>query len=172
MILLQLDPLSRPVAISEIVLLLAGAALIGWLLGRWIMAVRLDALRESIDERRNELDFCRTSQTVRMSSIGVTSATSNPAFATAANRKAMADDLTVVEGIGDQIGALLHEHGVQTFADLASAKPEYLAMLLKKAGSKFQMHDPGTWPAQAALARDQNWEALDEMQNKLKGGRK
>ncbi|MBN8826499.1 MULTISPECIES: hypothetical protein [unclassified Spirosoma] len=54
-----LDPLSRPVAISEILILLALAALIGWLLGRLILTGRINALRAAIADKENELEECR-----------------------------------------------------------------------------------------------------------------
>ena len=56
-----LDPLSRPVAIIEILLLLALAAFIGWLLGRLVLAGRISALRTSVADKEAELDECRRS---------------------------------------------------------------------------------------------------------------
>ena len=57
-----LDPLSRPVAIVEILLLLALAAFIGWLLGRLVLAGRISALRASVADKKAELDECRRSK--------------------------------------------------------------------------------------------------------------
>ena len=57
--LFGLDPLSRPVAIAEILLLLSFATIIGWLLGRIIMAGRVSALRSAIADKETELDECR-----------------------------------------------------------------------------------------------------------------
>ncbi|TDB68212.1 hypothetical protein [Arundinibacter roseus] len=170
MIFLQLNPLSGPVAITEMVLLLAGTALIGWLLGRWVMAARLDALRESIEERTGELDFCRSTHATKVNTFQSARLKTAPSI-NFAQTNIQPDDLKMIEGIGTAIEALLNANGFQTFADLAEAKPEYLAGILKNAGSRFQMHDPGTWPTQAALARDQNWVALEEMQRNLKAGR-
>jgi predicted flap endonuclease-1-like 5' DNA nuclease len=59
MILLQIDFQSRPVAIAEILILMALVAFIGWLIARWTMSGRINALREAIDERRAELDECQ-----------------------------------------------------------------------------------------------------------------
>jgi hypothetical protein len=33
------------------------------------------------------------------------------------------------------------------------------------------MHDPATWPKQAQLAADGQWEALETYQDELKGGK-
>lgn len=59
-----LDPLSRPVAIAEILLLLSFAAIVGWLLGRLLMAGRVNALRSAIADKEAELDECRQARFV------------------------------------------------------------------------------------------------------------
>lgn len=55
-----LDPFSRPVAIAEILLLLALTAFIGWLLGRLVRAGRISALRSALADKKAELDECRS----------------------------------------------------------------------------------------------------------------
>lgn len=60
-----LDPLSRPVAIAEILLLLAFAALVGWLLGRLVLNGRVGTLRATITDKQAELDDCRQSKATR-----------------------------------------------------------------------------------------------------------
>lgn len=57
-----LDPLSRPVAIAEILLLLAFAAFVGWLLGRLVLSGRINALRSAIASKESELKACRQSE--------------------------------------------------------------------------------------------------------------
>ncbi|AQG78797.1 hypothetical protein [Spirosoma montaniterrae] len=57
-----LDPFSRPVAIAEILLLLAFAAFVGWLLARLIWAGRISALRSAIADKESELEECRRSK--------------------------------------------------------------------------------------------------------------
>jgi len=56
-----LDPLSQPVAIAEILLLLAFAAFVGCLLGRLVLNGRIRALRADIASREAELTACRQS---------------------------------------------------------------------------------------------------------------
>jgi hypothetical protein len=34
------------------------------------------------------------------------------------------------------------------------------------------MHDPGTWPSQASLAANDQWDTLKSVQGFLKGGKK
>lgn len=59
-----LDPLSRPVAIIEMLLLLSLAAFIGWLIARLILNSRISALRNDIAERERELADCRSAKVV------------------------------------------------------------------------------------------------------------
>ncbi|WP_420150123.1 hypothetical protein [Spirosoma sp.] len=54
-----LDPFSQPVAIAEMVLLLALAAFIGWLLGRLVRSGRVSALRSAIAGKQADLEKCR-----------------------------------------------------------------------------------------------------------------
>ena len=79
------------------------------------------------------------------------------------------DDLKLIEGIGPKIAALLAEHGVTTFAALADSSPVELDRILDEAG--LQMHDAQSWPDQAQLAANGEWDQLHELQSRLKGGR-
>lgn len=81
------------------------------------------------------------------------------------------DKLTTIEGVGPKIEGLLNEEGIATFADLADAKVETLAAVLEKAGPRFKMHKPDTWPQQAALARDGKMDELKTLQDELNGGK-
>ncbi len=80
-------------------------------------------------------------------------------------------DLKIVEGIGPKIEELLKSNGIMTWQDIASSDPETLKAILKKGGERFQMHDPSSWPDQAALAVESKWNALQEYQDLLVGGR-
>lgn len=169
---MQIDPLSKPVAISEMLLLLGGSAFIGWLLARWIVAGRINGLRESIQERRSELNDYKASSTPTNATLGRITAIGLPGFALSEPISSVPDNLKLVEGIGPKIESLLHASGILTFAKLAAADPAQLSSLLKAGGPRFQVHDPGTWPQQAALARDGQWEKLKLLQNELNGGKK
>ncbi len=177
MILLQLDPLTRPVAISEMLLLLAGAAFVGWLLARWIMSGRVDGLREAIVERQSELDDCQELRVNALSTSTPVSTVASPLLAESNTIiapvaiESVADDLKKVEGIGPKIEGLLNADGIRTFAKLAATNPQHIAGLLSAAGPRFQIHNPETWPQQAALARDGKWDELKALQKGLVGGR-
>ena len=82
-----------------------------------------------------------------------------------------ADDLTIVEGIGPKIADLLKAAGIATFAQLAASKPAAIKAILETAGKRYQMHDPATWPKQAALARDGKSAELAKLQGELKAGK-
>ncbi|GAB3267311.1 hypothetical protein GCM10027347_36060 [Larkinella harenae] len=84
---------------------------------------------------------------------------------------AAADDLALVEGIGPKIAEALQGAGITTFAQLADSTPESIREILDNAGSQFAAHDPGTWPQQAALARDGKFDELKALQDELNGGR-
>lgn len=80
-------------------------------------------------------------------------------------------DLQVIEGIGPKIEELLHNAGIRTWDDLAESPVERIEQILEEAGGHFRMHTPDTWPAQARLAANGDWELLHEYQDQLKGGR-
>jgi predicted flap endonuclease-1-like 5' DNA nuclease len=81
------------------------------------------------------------------------------------------DDLTIIEGIGPKINALLNENGIYTFAQLAATTVERLRSILSSGGPRFSIANPTSWAEQATLARDGAWDALKRLQNALKAGR-
>lgn len=98
-----------------------------------------------------------------------------PAKAKKTTKKSAAnagDDLVIIEGIGPKIAELLVKAGIDSFAALAESSPEAIKAILDAAGKRYQIHDPASWPEQAALARDGETAALKSLQEALKGGRK
>ena len=94
---------------------------------------------------------------------------------TAENRSletvALTEDLKRIEGIGPKIESVLHNAGIKTFAELAATSISTLEKIVRiDAGITIAF--PGTWPEQAALARDGKWEALAVLQDELQGGRR
>lgn len=80
-------------------------------------------------------------------------------------------DLKIIEGIGPKIEALLKEAGINTWDDLADTAAERLQEILAAAGEAFRIHDPTSWPMQAQMAANGQWDLLREYQEELKGGR-
>ncbi len=74
-----LDPLSRSVAVAEILLLLTAAAFIGWLLGRLTRSGRVKALRMAISRREAELAISPSTDTISVSANPSHSETETPA---------------------------------------------------------------------------------------------
>jgi large subunit ribosomal protein L21 len=88
-----------------------------------------------------------------------------------ASKADKADDLKKIEGIGPKAAEALQNAGLGTFAKLATAKPEKIKEILTEASSRMAHLDPGTWPEQAKLAADGNWDELKTLQDKLDGGK-
>ncbi|HXK05755.1 MAG TPA: helix-hairpin-helix domain-containing protein [Verrucomicrobiae bacterium] len=80
------------------------------------------------------------------------------------------DYLERIEGIGPKISSVLVEAGITTFSQLAAAHVDQLRAILAAAGLG-ALVDPSSWPEQARLADAGEWDALDQLQEKLRGGR-
>lgn len=80
------------------------------------------------------------------------------------------DPLKRIEGIGPKVAGLLEQAGILTFAQLAKTDVERLRAILDDAGLRFMK--PDSWPQQAALAADEDWDGLAKLQDELKGGRR
>ncbi len=88
------------------------------------------------------------------------------------NQNIRKDDLRKIEGIGPKIASILNDKGIYTFAHLALSSEEKLKAILCEQGDHYKIHEPGTWPEQAALALKGEWEQLFAWQKELKGGKK
>jgi predicted flap endonuclease-1-like 5' DNA nuclease len=83
------------------------------------------------------------------------------------------DDLKRIEGIGPKIASVLRASGIATFSQLADANVGQLRHILEQADPRLlRLADPTTWPEQAELAAQGAWEALEELQDRLQGGRR
>ncbi len=85
--------------------------------------------------------------------------------------EAPAIQLVIVEGIGPKVQELLHESGIVTISDLASAPVEKLKEVLDAKGGIYAAMNPETWAQQAALARDGKMDELKKWQDELDGGK-
>jgi predicted flap endonuclease-1-like 5' DNA nuclease len=86
-------------------------------------------------------------------------------------KKIKQDDLTIVEGIGPKIQSLMQDNGIDTWLKLSQSSVSKLQEILNAAGDRYRMHDPGTWPKQAALAQQGKWDQLRLYQDTLEGGK-
>lgn len=80
------------------------------------------------------------------------------------------DDFKKIEGIGPKISELIVNAGILTFAQLAETAAEKIKEILTEAGSRYATHNPTTWPAQAKMAANGEWDALKKWQDELDGG--
>lgn len=78
------------------------------------------------------------------------------------------DDLTKIEGIGPKIAQTLTTAGVATFALLADADADKITEIIADVRGN---HIPETWPKQAAMARDGQWDELKVWQDEMDGGK-
>lgn len=152
--------MSKPVAITEILLLLALTAFIGWLIGRWLTKIKILQLKNELESVQHELEDCRNDSQVIQSEWQ----------ARISHQPDENDNLKLIEGIGPKIEKLLNANGIYTFSQLANSRPEHLNNLLHNARRHFQVHEANTWPKQAQLARDGKWNELSELQERLDGG--
>jgi len=81
------------------------------------------------------------------------------------------DNLQLIEGIGPAIETTLNDTGIYTFKGLAELGPQEIQTRLREADASLTMHDPSTWPAQARLAANGQWDVLKDYQDQLTGGK-
>lgn len=80
------------------------------------------------------------------------------------------EDLKIIEGIGPKIENILKAEGINTWSALAATEVEQLKAILAKAGGRYQLAKPDTWPKQAGLATDGKWSELKVYQDYLDKG--
>ena len=82
------------------------------------------------------------------------------------------DNLKIIEGIGPKIEAILKEAGIETWHTLAEVNVENLKGILEKAGSRFRLNDPTSWPEQAKLLSIGEFDKFKKLTDQLIGGKK
>lgn len=165
----SLDLDSFPVAVAEIAVLLLSATVAGWFLAKVIIRKRIDNLRVLLEEKKYELAQLRTLTDTTVDYPIATNA-SKTVYPTISPDHAP-DDLKVIEGIGPKIEEILNNAGIHTYEQLMETPVLRTAGYLKKAGPRYQLQDPSSWPEQAALAKQQKWEDLERLKLKLISGR-
>jgi predicted flap endonuclease-1-like 5' DNA nuclease len=129
--------------------------ILGYLIGYVSNKKRTLALEEQLSSLKNELQLCQSQR----SKIPVA-------------RVSQDDDLTIIEGIGPKIETMLKNAGIRTWLQLSLKTTDQITAILLEADQRMQMHDPSTWPEQARLANNAEWEKLKIWQDELNGGRK
>jgi len=88
------------------------------------------------------------------------------------SKPARPKDLEKVEGIGPKIANILIANGIMDLEDLSKTSVNTLNEILDRAGSRYTLADPSTWPEQAALGARGDWQAMEKLKDELKGGRR
>jgi predicted flap endonuclease-1-like 5' DNA nuclease len=78
------------------------------------------------------------------------------------------NDFTTIQGIGPAIAQLLIGRGITTWWSLAHADIDLLRSMLAEAGPKYQVHDPTSWPQQARLLANGQWERFRTLRDALR----
>lgn len=157
------------ISVAEILIPLCGAAYLGWFVGRRIVNGKMEELKDAIQVKKEELAGYVNAEKDRPF-VPVTAKIASTTYPDPLP-KTDPDNLQIIEGIGPRIEELLNKHGIYTFQQLADINPVRVAGILKSAGPRFQIHDPGSWPAQAILAKNGSWEELQKLKDQLIAGR-
>ncbi len=81
----------------------------------------------------------------------------------------MQDDFVHITGIGGKISSTLKHAGIKSFSKLATTDVKHIREILEKENpALLKISDPSTWPEQARIAAEGDWEALSNLQNSIK----
>jgi predicted flap endonuclease-1-like 5' DNA nuclease len=86
-------------------------------------------------------------------------------FEEAVGAETIPDDLTRIKGIGPKVGELLQANQIKTYEQLVNADINWINDLLDKSG--YGNINPSTWHKQAELAKQAEWEQLDQLQREI-----
>ena len=86
-------------------------------------------------------------------------------------KKIKQDDLKIIEGIGPKIEELFKTSGILSWKALGETSVDRCNKILDKAGERYRIHDPGTWPRQSKMAYEGKWQELKDWQDKLDKGK-
>lgn len=83
------------------------------------------------------------------------------------HKKEEKDNLQVIEWIGPKIETLLQEWWILTYRDLSQSNVDTIMDILVKAWPRYALHKPASWPKQALLAYENNFDKLEKYQETL-----
>ncbi len=100
------------------------------------------------------------------------STSSRPKTRSTAPARSRADNFRRIEGIGPKIEQHIKAAGIKTYKQLGETRIATLRTILKKAGPRYNTHDPAGWAQQARYAAAGQWDKLKAHQEKLKNRKK
>jgi predicted flap endonuclease-1-like 5' DNA nuclease len=81
----------------------------------------------------------------------------------------MQDDFTHLAGIGRKTSSMLKNAGIKSFSKLAKTNVKQISEILEKnSPSLLKKTDPSTWPEQARIAAEGDWDALANLKRSVK----
>lgn len=128
------------------------------------------APKQAVEDTEDEVAVAEAEEVVEEAPVMEKAPKAKAAPVVAKTTKAKADDLTKVEGIGPKAAEALVNAGLATFADLAKSGPDAIKEILNTASSRMAHLDPTSWPKQAKMAADGEWDKLKTWQDNAKGG--
>lgn len=155
-------------------------ALLGYLLGRSSasshnskqLQIDLDNCRSKSSDLAAELEALKR-HGATMGFATVTSVLPFNANLTASvfGKKIVENDLKVIKGIGPKIEELFNTSGIFSWKSLSETSVDRCNEILHKAGERFAVHNPATWPRQARMAYEGKWQELKDWQDLPDGGK-
>ncbi len=158
---------------TEILIPLILMASLGYLISKIYLHIKTSNLKQELATTKSELSTyleipVKNKKSILQNSHVSTQTTVYPKLEFDENKS---DDLKIIEGIGPKIEEILKKEGINTYGQLANTSPIRLVSILRKAGPRFQIQDPTSWPNQANFAKFGKWIELQNLQNQLKGGK-
>jgi len=77
------------------------------------------------------------------------------------------DDLTLLKGISNKVEILLKDAGIFSYVDLAITSSDDIKKILLTEDPAYNIYDPATWPKQAMLAAQGEWELLKNLKDSI-----
>lgn len=169
----ELNPLANPDAFWQHILMLAVALVLGYIIGYIARKNVISDLETELSRLDSDLKYCKDQKIVLRSAAERVQVNHVQEVVPVLPvvEKIQHDDLKMIEGIGPKIESILNDAGIHSFRQLSLKTPEQLSAILENLDSRLQIHDPATWPRQAELAANGDWDRLKTWQDQLNGGR-
>lgn len=169
----ELNPLANPDAFWQHLLMLAVALILGYIIGYISRKSVITDMETELSRLDSDLKYCQD-QKIVMKNAAERVQVNNlreviPVVPVV--EKIQHDDLKIIEGIGPKIESVLKDAGIYSFRQLSQKNAEQISEILTNSDSRFLVHDPTTWPRQAELAANGDWDRLKAWQDELNGGR-
>jgi len=169
----ELNPLANPDASWQHILILAVALILGYIIGYISRKNVISDMETELSRIDSDLKYCKDQKIILKNSVTDRVQVNNvrevvPVMPVV--EKIQHDDLKIIEGIGPKIESILNNAGIYSFRQLSQKNAEQISEILTNYDSRFQIHDTTTWPRQAELAANGDWDRLKAWQDELNGG--